>query len=114
MLSNYIRRLPRELVYFIIAPFTYSPKPKELMLDVRSFLIGFNIVDSVYSTQYTHKILLYDLLLFKCKKPLPDDIIDQTMDEPSIYRQCRLMWGQLTTVQRTRFINRFIIDEIEN
>ena len=114
MLSNYIRRLPRELVYFIIAPFTYSPKPNELMLDVRSFRTDFNIVDSVYSTQYTHKILLYDLLLFKYKKYPSDDIIDQPVNGASVYRQCRLIWGQLTIVQRTRFINRFIIDEIEN
>jgi hypothetical protein len=114
LLSKYVRMLPRELVYFVIAPFTYLTKPKEHLMDIRSFRSDFSLVDSVYSTNYTYHILLYDLLLFKHRENVSDIIVDRAMDEDSVYRQCRLMWGRLTTVQRTRFINRFIIDEIEN
>jgi len=114
LLSHYVRRLPRELVYFVIAPFTYLTKPKEHLLDIRSFRSDFNLVDSIYSTQYTYHILLYDLLLFKHRANVSDVIVDRAMDEDSVYRQCRLMWGQLTTIQRTRFMNKFLFDETEN
>ena len=74
MLSDYIRRLPPDIVQFIIIPYTYSPQSKEHLLDIRSFVYELRMIDSIYSTQYNYKILLYDLLLFVKEAPRPGQI----------------------------------------
>ena len=121
MLSDYIHRLPPDIVQFAIIPYTYSPQSKEHLLDIRSFVYELRMIDSIYSTQYNYKILLYDLLLYVKETPCIGKGISTmcvnlrnklVYDEDRIYGYCRRIWGCLNTAQRSRFISRFILDDI--
>lgn len=119
MLSTYMRRLPPDIVQFVIIPYTYSLKSKEHLLDIRSFVYELRMIDSIYATQYNYKILLYDLLVFVKEAPCIGKRISSmcvnlrnklVYDEDRIYGYCRRIWGCLTTTERSRFISKFILD----
>lgn len=119
MLSTYMRRLPPDIVQFVIIPYTYSLQSKEHLLDIRSFVYELRMIDSIYATQYNYKILLYDLLVFVKEAPCIGKRISSmcvnlrnklVYDEDRIYGYCRRIWGCLTTTERSRFISKFILD----
>lgn len=114
MLSKYMRKLPEDIIQFVIIPFTYSPQPKEHLLEIRSFVSELRMVDSIYATQYNYNILLHDLLLYTKDITHIGENLNNTasLDEDRIYGYCRRIWGQLNTLGRSQFISRFILDDI--
>lgn len=121
MLSIYMRKLPADIIQFVIIPFTYSPQSKDQLLDIRSFVSELRMVDSIYATQYNYKILLYDLLLFvkeahcigKGISVMCVNLRNKLVyDDDRIYGYCRRIWGYLNTDERSTFISRFILDDI--
>jgi predicted helicase len=59
-----IRKLPTEIITNYILPYTYGVKPKNLLLDIRTFRTDFNILMNLYAFSYNYRILLFDLLYF--------------------------------------------------
>ena len=45
-------RLPHEIIDNHIMPYAYNLQPKELLLDIRTFVSDFSLISSVYHTQY--------------------------------------------------------------
>ena len=120
-----MKRLPMELRYYII-PYAYNIQNKELLMDIKTNLNEFSLVESFYFFDYNDHILLYDILLYltninklnilnrycvnvniNFKKTLNTQIIHQ-YNKP---RLLKIIWGLLTITERTEFINTFILEE---
>ncbi len=120
-------KIPNEVIINNIIPYTYQPQPKNLLNDIISFTLDYNIVKNIYFFDYNFKILLYDLYTFfnyknilsrsfimnkqiktkfflfsrfSCLSQLPNDKI--------IENRIKFFWGLLTNIERTRFINNVI------
>lgn len=121
------------VVQLVLLPFTYCPQSKELMTDVRSYVIDYRIVECIYSLHFNSSILMTDLIGFCFYRRHFDTDDDVTihqrqllykippikrlmrtgfftkMDEDTCSRISRTIWGILTREQRTRFINVYIL-----
>jgi len=63
MTFKYLHKLPIDMLRYIL-PYTYNTQSKELLLDIRSYVEDYKLVESIYSTQYNYNILLCDLEIF--------------------------------------------------
>lgn len=113
-------RLPQELINYCIMPYAYNPKPRELLMDIRSFVSDFSLISSIYHTHYNDLILLNDL------ESIFNFIDENTNTNPTIsrisffkqkkkntVRKNRLLWGLFTPSERTIFFNRYILDNLD-
>jgi hypothetical protein len=135
-----INSVPFDVIINHILPYTYQPQAKKLLLDVRSFVADFALIDNTYMTQYNEYILLHDLLKF-CRINITPSygevntfeillrrhfIISNKTDEQvnniitstfyrnlenNTYRKARFIWGLLTRFERTGFLNTFILND---
>jgi hypothetical protein len=125
-----INQLPLEIIINNIIPYTYNIQSKNLLVDIRSFYIDYNIIDNIYTFDYNNIILLRDLLFFTqlnkyekliniIKKHIffnndsikaSNYIINnfETNIKLNIDRKIKFLFGLMTPIQRTRFINTFI------
>ncbi len=125
-----INELPLEIIINNIIPYTYNIQSKNLLMDIRSFYIDYNIIDNIYTFDYNNIILLRDLLFFTqlnkyekliniIKKHIffnndsikaSNYIINnfETNIKLNIDRKIKFLFGLMTPIQRTRFINTFI------
>lgn len=121
--------VPDLVVQLVLLPFTYCPQSKELMADVRSYVIDYRIVDDIYSLHFNSSILMYDLVgfcFYRIKDGLTQHQRQLIYQIPSIKRQLqngfftkmgegtcsrisRTIWGVLTREQRTHFVNVYIL-----
>ena len=112
--------------------------PYHHLCDIRSFTMDYNMLDNYYSFDFNEQILLNDLILFcnnnrsiyigigpffyslfsrniilgnKSYKKLQSYIIKNFHNELSynIDKKIKLLWGLFTPLERTSFINEFII-----
>jgi hypothetical protein len=117
------------VVQLVILPYTYLPQSKELMSDVRSYVLDYRIIENVYAFDYNDNILMTDLVNFCVNKDFSlqqrrllgnlsaVDMYLQTgyfpnTDMDSHERRARLIWGLLTREQRTQFINEYILHSV--
>jgi hypothetical protein len=117
------------VVQMVILPYTYLPQSKELMLDVRSYVSDYRIIENVYAFDYNDNILMTDLVNFCVNKDFSlqqrrmlvnlsaVDMYLQTGYFPNTNmdnheRRARLIWGLLTREQRTQFINEYILHSV--
>lgn len=124
------------VVQLVLLPFTYCPQSKELMADVRSYVIDYRIVDGIYSLYFNSSILMADLIgfCFYRRHFYTDDDVSihqrqllykippikrqirtgffTRMEEDTCSRISRKIWGILTREQRTRFVNVYILANI--
>ena len=135
MRDSLVQKLPYEIKMKII-PYTYNVQSRELLLDIRSFYNDFQTVMDCYYIHYNERILLHDLHVY-CTNNLiefkdshymviPNEYLinnifqaslfvnnrlynNHTLDEIRI--KVRLMWGLLGPLHRTRFINKYILEE---
>lgn len=126
-----MNKLPKDLIYNHIVPFTYQLQDKKLLLDIRSFVSDYNILEHLYFCDYSSIILLNDLQIFiydsnkyifsrfnkmKCKTKLQVCRYEISFFNNKTFNtemKVRLVWGLLTPFERTKFINRFIIDKFD-
>ena len=126
-----MNKLPDELINNHIMPFTYNLKDKKHLIDIRSFVRDYNILENIYFTEYQSIILLNDLylFLFDSKKYIFSrfnkmngknnlevcyhEIIFFKENTVNTERKIRLIWGLLTPIERTQFINKFIIEKYD-
>jgi len=134
-MSFYI--LPEDVIVNHIMPFTYRPQPKELLLDIRSYYSDFYFILNNYTFEMNCRILLRDLIEFTIKTIDGTDAIDKVATFLSrsitgkskglstincyinrnfkttlfqqLYRKIRTFIGLFTPVERTRFINDYIL-----
>ena len=133
--------LPFDIVVNHILPYTYETKPYENLVDIRTFISDFSMLDNYYSTEYNYHILLTDIVSFSNNGRLPTwgkgthyynfikrhvmykfvkDFELQTFVFLNIHnynsnivkRKIWFLWGLFTPLERTRFINKYIIDRI--
>uniref|UniRef100_A0A6C0DRC7 Uncharacterized protein n=1 Tax=viral metagenome TaxID=1070528 RepID=A0A6C0DRC7_9ZZZZ len=137
MNSQYIQKIPIDIIINHILPYTYNPKPKNLLKDIRSFVQDYSIIENLYMTQMNPTILLHDLLRF-CNINITisygiDNLFemilrrhfyfcnktDEYMNKKIRFsyhrdvnwrteRKIKCLWGLLKPKERTLFINKYI------
>lgn len=60
-LADLMKMIPEDVIREVIMPFTYRPQPKELLMDIRSFYVDWNILDNSYVIDYNYSVLRNDL-----------------------------------------------------
>jgi hypothetical protein len=126
--------IPNDIIINHIIPYTYNIQSKKFLMDIKSFYIDYNIINDVYMFDYNGIILLRDLLFFtgiyEYKKlinifkkhiffknysntQISDYIINnfELNIKINTIRKVRFLIGILTPLQRTQFINNFIIKD---
>jgi hypothetical protein len=98
---KYLQKIPTEILVNYIIPYTYQPQRKDLLKDIISFKKDFDIIKNIYTFDYNFQILLNDLLLFWDTEKGHTFL---SITHPRIKK----LWGLLTIIQRTRFINKYI------
>jgi len=127
-----LSKIPDDIIINHIIPYTYNIQPKELLMDIKSFYIDYNIINNVYIFDYNNVILLRDLLFFTeiyeykklinifkkhifLKNYLNTRIYNYIINNIELnikintVRKVRFLIGLMTPFQRTQFINKFIL-----
>jgi hypothetical protein len=117
-LHTLFNMLPHDVIINHIAPYTYQTKPKEHLLDIRSFTCQYtNMVEEYYLTMLNENILLYDLLRYYKKKYGTAKILSIygkiRPSNPDIDTKIRYLWAKMTPSDRFLFIDDFIFDDDE-
>ena len=145
--TELLRRIPEEIINQEIIPYTYSPQPKELLADIRSFYVDWNIIDNAYLVDYNYPVLVRDLQIYCRNIIYNSNVFDSELFHDFTYdyrglivkyvklkqtneikslihkimvdfisrinnpkrRNAWFLFGLMTPIQRTRFINKFII-----
>jgi len=130
--------LPTDIIINHIIPYTYSTQPKILLFDIRSFYQDLSLVENVYFIDYNNYILLNDLIIF-CKSNIGrqlciigeyniikrtfmlwgksqriiDYYIMNIFHKKMKYKpnsKVKFIWGLMTPLERTRFINKYVLE----
>lgn len=106
---EYMKKIPKDVLINKIIPLTYKPQPKELLLDIYSYNIDYNIIQNYYGFFLNDFILLFDFFNYNINnnKLLYEKI--NKYDNELIERNIRLILGSMTPIDRTNFINKYII-----
>jgi hypothetical protein len=133
-----LKLLPTDIMINHIMPYTYSIQPKILLFDIRSFYQDLSLVENVYFIDYNNYMLLNDLLIF-CNSNIgrqlciigdyniikrtfmlwgkSQQIIDyyimNIFHKNRKYKpnsKVKFIWGLLTPIERTRFINKYVLE----
>ena len=120
--------LPEEIIINHILPYTYNVKNKDHLIDIRSFTSDLGVLENVYWFEFKNIKLLNDLEIFIYEtneyifsrfismngKNILEVRYHEIMyfkdNKTNTERKIILIWGILTPVERTRFINKYIID----
>jgi hypothetical protein len=131
--------LPSDVIINNILPYTYLPQPAKLMCDIRSFYSDYSILENAYTYDYNYNVLLYDLLCFFNRSRTPYHVMNQrfslllsrifrmrnlSVTELNEYiinsfykeitinliRKIRFLWGILRPIERTFFINKYVLE----
>jgi len=131
---NVFGKLPIDIVINHIIPYSYQVQSPRLLMDIQSFYNDFTIVENYYSYDYNDNVLLFDLLQFL--KGSQSMRFERTLQQHYYYkdkesfhlhyvammnydenkfidstRKCRFLFGLMNPIQRTRFINKYIIKD---
>lgn len=131
-----MRHIPEELIREYIMPYCYTPQPSSLLGDIRSFTPDMDLIMSTVHNNRDIDILLNQLIYFcndfrnihSIQTVQMGDIIRRNIHFTNKYgmeiydhimefthapckKHCRYLWGLLSPTERTRFINRFIIED---
>ena len=97
---KHLQKIPNDVIVNHIIPFTYQTQRKDLLTDIISFKKDFDIIKNIYVFDYNFHILLNDLILF-----FDTEVRNfLSISQPKIKK----LWGLMTIIQRTRFINKYI------
>lgn len=113
-MKQYIDKLPFEVVFNHIIPYTYSSQSKILLEDIRNYVYTFNLISSVY---YNRWIVFWGEPKNEDKYWLCNDIY-RFVDDLKI-QLCRrnikikninisrIYWGIFTPYERLKMINEY-------
>lgn len=133
-----LSKLPTEIMINHILPYTYEKQPQKLLNDIKSFYNDLNIIENYYYFEQNSSVLLNDMIDFinipssyerfeilhnnnhhdykfirkyvlKKHKTYYKIIINYSNIE--IDRAIRKIFGLMTLIERTRFINKYIITD---
>lgn len=132
-----VRTLHSDIIINHIIPYTYSIQAKSLLFDIRSYHDDLSIVEKVYFIDYNNYMLLNDLIIFCnsniareigtiCKYSIlrrtfmlwskSQEFIDKyilhtlhTNKKNNPNKKVKILWGLLTPLERTRFINKYVL-----
>lgn len=135
---TYKCRIPYDVIRRHIIPYTYLSQSKELLRDIRNYKQDINLIESIYYTRYNEFILLTDLLLFhkynynmKCISKNMTELITRhimltTLDNNDLNnymrkfrntsrrkRAIKFIWGLMTPDERNKFINDYLITDMD-
>jgi hypothetical protein len=110
-MKQYIDKLPFEVVFNHIIPYTYSPQPKILLEDIRDYVYTFNLISSIY---YNRWIVFWgeeenedkfwlcnDIYRFVDDSKFPLDRRNFKIKDINI---SRIFWGIFTPYERSKMI----------
>jgi hypothetical protein len=135
-------KIPNDIIINNIIPYTYNIVSKDLLYDIRSFAKDYSLLENVYSYGYSFDILIYDLICFCNRSRLPTYRINPWFSlllkrnfkfkkytnsqlnkyifiafyRDSIFnplRKIRCLLAALTPIERTKFINDYVLNEEE-
>ena len=137
MILKNLKKIPIEIINTHIIPYTYSFQSKELLNDISSYSNDFSLIENYYYCLHNPKICMNDLIFFcnsvyviftinyKFQSILrrhiyftnkPNDklykfiiYIINCNNNRKIERFVKFLWGLLIPLERTKFINEYII-----
>ena len=139
-ISNKINRIPFDIIREIILPFSYNTQKRELLEDIRSFYVDYNIIENYYAFDFNYRVLYNDLKQFylnkvnaiarvycvvperisklhmllkfriRCRSSRETSTIIYDFTESNLSKCVRGAFALLTPIERTQFINEFILD----
>ena len=116
-LHTLFNMLPDDVIINHIAPYTYQTKPEEHLLDIRSFVCQYEMVEEYYFTMLNENIFLYDLLRYFKQKYGSTKILSIygkiRRSIPPIDTKTRYLWAKMTPTDRRLFIGDYIFDDDE-
>jgi hypothetical protein len=116
-LTTLFKILPHDVIVNHISPYTYEPKPPKHLLDIRTFVSDYNMIEAYYMTMMNEHILLHDLVEY-CKYNVE---LSKFIDIYTKYlykngnkeTKIRIILGKMTPNERIQFINDYIIIDDE-
>ena len=137
---KYINHIPEDVIINNIIPYTYNIQNKKLLRDIKNYTEDLNLVKISYTYDYNFHILLHDLIQFcnngilslyevnekycniinrhiKYKNYNKDNIYNflflniHTYNE-NFLKKINFLWGLLKPIERTRFINIYVIIDL--
>ena len=136
-LKGFWRTLPEDIVIQHIMPYTYRKQHPQLLFDIRNYCDDYALVDEYYNHNYNQYMWLNDMVSFftlphfhSTKKGvdkilqrhiyyknkenfmLVEIVLDRyyTNIGHNVERKVRFLWGLLLPVERTQFINKFLLE----
>jgi hypothetical protein len=116
VMENMIQSLPRELILHI-RNYISNPQPKELRMDIVSYVKDYELADIFYVINYNPYVMLFDLEEYakinhlnhyeRIKNITHGRVLYN--DRSYLYRKSRIIWGILSYTDRTQFINDYIL-----
>jgi hypothetical protein len=99
-----INRLPEDVIRENILPYTYNTQPRELIIDICTYLKDYGIVVNYYAIFMNDLILRFDLIQFL-------NFLNKYHADNAYIRstKSRILFGRLTPFERTQFINKYIL-----
>jgi len=134
--KNLFSKLPTEIIINHILPYTYEKQSPKLLNDIKSFYNDLNIIENYYYFEQNSSVLLNDIKIF-INIPSSYEIYDISYNHhdykfirkrllkkhktyykiilnysnTEIDRAIRKIIGLMTLIERTRFINKYIITD---
>ena len=110
--------LPQDVIINHIAPYTYLPKPENIMVDIRTFISDLQLIEDYYLTMLNERILLHDLLLYYKKRFGANrirSIYKQNFRRiPDVDIKNRILLAKMSPNDRCLFINDYILIDEES
>jgi len=141
--KNLLSKIPVDVIINNIIPYTYIPQNKKLLRDIKSFFSDFCTIENSYSYDYNYDVLIYDLICFCNCSYIPSynmhENFGQLLKRSFKLKQCnyselnnhvfivfhrnvvlnplrkiRFLWGILKPGERSRFINKYLLEDFYN
>jgi len=112
-LAALFKMLPHDVIVNHISPYTYEPKPPKHLLDIRTFVSDYSMIEGYYMTMMNEHILLHDLIEY-CKYNVELSKFIEIYTR-YLYKnenketKIRIILGKMAPNERTQFINDYII-----
>jgi hypothetical protein len=125
-MTSIFNRIPEDIIREHILPYTYNTQSREHILDIQSYWRDYSIIMNYYAIFMNHKILLYDLYDFCFPRVIERYVLFTKVGTPESFSDIchtilcrevksniRFIFGLLNPIERTQFINEYILNTEE-